>query len=843
MMNSTSQAGSASPWAQVPQRDHFVQFYESDACLIEAVAGFIGAGLVRGDAGIIIATPEHRALLAEQLAAAGVDTGGAAASGRYVVLDAAETLRRFMVDGEPDYGRFRAVIGPVIAQAGGAALGTPPRTVRAFGEMVALLWKEGKRGEAVRLEEHWNKLGEELDFCLFCGYPLNDCALPEHEADFTHVCKGHQHVIPGESFTRAKTPQEQARLVATLQQQAAALKSEVAARREAERELKLRERELSDFIENANEGLHRVGADGTILWANRAELELLGYAREEYIGHKVSEFHADPDNCREILRRLGEGEALHNHPARLRHKDGTVRHVLINSTTFRDNGEFVYTRCFSRDVTEQVRARAAADAAQRRLRAILDLLPAAVYACDREGRIIYFNKMAEQLWGHRPKLNSDQVKFCACFKVYNQGEYLRPEQTPMAVAVRDGQAFRNLEPVFERQDGTRIHACVNIDPLYDEHGNLDGAVNVFQDIGPLVAARETLKAHSELLERAVADRTHELEDTHEKLRLSERMAALGTLSAGLGHDIGNLLLPVGVCVEALRRAELPAPLKTQVETIASSTEYLRQLAVGLRMLAVDPSREHTEEAIDLRGWWKTACSVLKATLPGGVELEGDFPQGLSVMMTRPALAQAVFNLVQNAGESLRPRGRGRVRVNGAARGDGAVELTVSDDGPGMTEEVRRRCLDPFFTTKTRGISTGLGLSLVCGLVREVGGMVNVRSQPGKGAAFTLTLPAGRVEPPVHAYLDVSDARRRAILRAELAAQGAVVLDEPRRAQVAVVDDPARAAGLEGPGRRVLCVNGEAPGQVREMLAEVVRSVRRSAGGEWPGLGAPGTFPA
>ncbi|HYE60729.1 MAG TPA: PAS domain S-box protein [Phycisphaerales bacterium] len=832
-----------SRWATVPERDHFVQFYESDACLLEAMAGFIAGGLTRGDGAVVIATPEHRAQLAEHLAASGVDTATPMAVGRYVVLDAAETLANFMVNGEPDYARFRAVIGPVVAQVG-TAPDKSRRLVRAFGEMVAILWKEGNRAAAVQLEQHWNRLGEELAFCLFCGYPLNDCALPEHAEHFGHVCAGHTHVIPGESFTNAKTPQEQARLVAQLQQQAAALKGEISARRAVEAELRMRERELSDFIENANEGMHRVGADGTILWANRAELEMLGYAREEYVGHKVGEFHADQENCREILRRLKDGETLHNHPARLRCKDGSVRHVLINSTTFRENGEFVYTRCFTRDVTAEVMARAEAGAAQQRLATILDLLPAAVYACDREGRIIYFNKMAEKLWGYRPEIPSDQMKFCACYKVYHNGQYLRPEETPMALAVRDGQAFRNLEPEFERADGTRIHACVNIDPLYDARGNLDGAVNVFQDIGEIVAARETLRAHSELLAKAVEERTMELAQTHEKLRLGERMAALGTLSAGLGHDIGNLLLPVGVAVEALRRSGLPAKLSGEVETIASSTEYLRQLAAGLRMLAVDPSREHGDEAIELREWWKTACSVLKATLPRGVELEGSFPNGLRVSMTRPALAQAVFNLVQNAGEALRPRGRGRVRVSAADRGTGMVDLTVSDDGPGMTEEVRRRCMEPFFTTKTRGISTGLGLSLVCGLVREAGGTVDVRSGVGEGTAFVLTLPAGQEEAKVQVYIDVSDARRRAVLRAEAQAQGAVLVDDAQRAQLVVIDDATRAGSVAGRGRRVLLMGGDPqsaqtgvavlgaaanPAEVRSALVEALRASQSGQG--------------
>jgi PAS domain S-box-containing protein len=121
-------------------------------------------------------------------------------------------------------------------------------------------------------------------------------------------------------------------------------------------ELRKRERELSDFIENASVGLHWVGADGVILWANQAELDLLGYTREEYIGRSITEFHADEEVIGDILRRLTNKETLHDYEARLRCKDGSVRYVLINSNVMWDEDRFVHTRCFTRDITERKRA-------------------------------------------------------------------------------------------------------------------------------------------------------------------------------------------------------------------------------------------------------------------------------------------------------------------------------------------------------------------------------------------------------------------------------------------------------------------------------------------------------
>jgi PAS domain S-box-containing protein len=112
-------------------------------------------------------------------------------------------------------------------------------------------------------------------------------------------------------------------------------------------------RELEDFFENATVGLHWVGPDGRVLRVNQAELDLLGYMRDEYVGHPVEKFHADPDVIPRILERLRQGETIRNEEVRLRCKDGTIKHALIDSSVrWGPNGEFLHTRCFTRDITE-----------------------------------------------------------------------------------------------------------------------------------------------------------------------------------------------------------------------------------------------------------------------------------------------------------------------------------------------------------------------------------------------------------------------------------------------------------------------------------------------------------
>lgn len=112
--------------------------------------------------------------------------------------------------------------------------------------------------------------------------------------------------------------------------------------------------ELKDFVENAAQPLHWVNNQGIITWANQAELDALGYDKSEYIGRPISEFHADPDTIADILSRLKNNETLLNYRAQLLCKDGSVKHVLISSNVFRKNGEFIHTRCFTRDITAMV---------------------------------------------------------------------------------------------------------------------------------------------------------------------------------------------------------------------------------------------------------------------------------------------------------------------------------------------------------------------------------------------------------------------------------------------------------------------------------------------------------
>ncbi len=334
-----------------PPRGHAVQFYDDPSFLTAQVTDHVASGLALARAALVIATLAHRSAMRDALVRRGFKVDELIASGRLTLLDAQATLESLCVRGVPDHDRFMAVIG---AALDGAVL-SGNGGVHAYGEMVALLWDRGQRDAAYRLEALWDEIALTRAFSLICGYPMSGFAERSDGPSFARVMEGHGEVLPAESYARLTEPGERLRVVAGLQQAAAALETESAVRIRADQKLRLRESELADFLENAAVGVHQVDAEGLIVWANQSELRMLGYDADEYIGHSIIEFYVDPSQATEILRRLTSGQSLDDEAARLRAKDGSERHVLIHSNGYWENGRFLYTRCFTRDITERVR--------------------------------------------------------------------------------------------------------------------------------------------------------------------------------------------------------------------------------------------------------------------------------------------------------------------------------------------------------------------------------------------------------------------------------------------------------------------------------------------------------
>jgi signal transduction histidine kinase len=247
------------PWHDYEQPAHIVQFYAEDEFLLDKLSRFAGTALGAGDSAVVIATKAHRDGLAQQLRARGFDLTTARLRGQYVALDAAETLSEFMVDGWPDEGRFTTLMGDVIARVASPHGNEKPR-VAAFGEMVALLWAEGKPEAAIRLEQLWNTLAKTCAFCLYCAYPMSGFNHEEQGKQLLKICAEHSRVIPDESYTELLTEDQRLRSIAQLQQKAQALETEMAERKLVEEKLRRNQAELESVVEQRTAALRQLSS-------------------------------------------------------------------------------------------------------------------------------------------------------------------------------------------------------------------------------------------------------------------------------------------------------------------------------------------------------------------------------------------------------------------------------------------------------------------------------------------------------------------------------------------------------------------------------------------------------
>lgn len=282
------------------------------------------------------------------------------------------------------------------------------------------------------------------------------------------------------------------------------------------------------------------------------------------------------------------------------------------------------------------------------------------------------------------------------------------------------------------------------EPIFSSNHEILGTFATYyeQPQAPTAADIEFVKSTAHLAGIAIERRRAEAElrETSARLRVADRLASLGTLTAGLGHDMNNILFPIRCRFNALDWDALPADLKELLSSTRDSVDYLHQLASGLRLLATDSrDDERRTGATTLAAWWPRVRPLISKMVPDRVAIEAHFGAGLPpVGIAAHQLTQAVLNLVINAAEAM-PAG-GRVLLEAQEQPDGGVAIRVSDEGIGMDDEVRHRIFDPFFTTKTRSLSTGLGLSVVHSLVTMSQGSVSVKSVPGRGTTFELTFP-------------------------------------------------------------------------------------------------------
>jgi PAS domain S-box-containing protein len=437
-----------------------------------------------------------------------------------------------------------------------------------------------------------------------------------------------------------------------------ALTRDITERKQAEEAVRRSQAELEDFFENSTVGLHWVDANGIIVRANRAELEMLGYAPEEYIGHSIAEFHADGNVIEDILCRLTTGQTLHDYHARLRCKDGSIRHVLISSSVLFEDGKFVHTRCFTRDITDRYiaeaeRARAAEEArsaaetrkaaealreSEERFRLLVEgVKDYAIFLLNTEGYITTWNTGAERAKGYK----ADEIIGQHFSRFYTPEDIARRHPwNELEIAKREGSYEEEGWRV--RKDGSRFWANVLITALRDEEGRLRGFAKVTRDVTErrerererVAAARADqqrrllrdvlasvtegrlmlCESAADLPERlpAIEGATNDpLPLTEQTLRLVRRRTVEAAEAAGLDKDRANgLLTAVG-------------------EATMNAVSHARD---GMAYVGADPETGRVQVRVEDKGQGIDMSRLPQATLEHGYSTAGTLGHGFKMML-------------------------------------------------------------------------------------------------------------------------------------------------------------------------------------------------------------------
>ncbi len=480
--------------------------------------------------------------------------------------------------------------------------------------------------------------------------------------------------------------------------------------RRSEAEVRRQARQLEAFVDTAAIGMHRVGPDGTILWANDAELEILGYAREEYVGHHISEFHADRAVLADILARLRRGEKLFEYPAEMRCRDGSLKSVLIDSSVLWDEGRFLHTQCFTRDVTE----RKSAEESRALLAAIVEASDDAVVSKTVEGIITTWNAGAERIFGYP-----------AAEAVGRPIELIVPsdrleEEREILARIRRGQRIEHFETVRRTKDGRLLDVSLTISPVKDGSGRITGASKIARDI----TGRKRAEAERE-----------------ESTRRKDEFIAI------LAHELRNPLAPIRNAARFLKqRASGDPDLRRPIDMVERQVAQMSRLIDDL----LDVSRI-SRGTLDLRRERVACAEIVEAAVDAcrddiqakGQHLRVRVPRGpVELEADRERLVQVLCNLIGNAAKYTPTGGDIDVAVDVVSAA--ALVISVRDNGIGIPPGKLTEIFDLFARVDhslERQGGLGIGLTLVRQLVELHGGTIEAHSEGvGHGSEFVVKLP-------------------------------------------------------------------------------------------------------
>jgi len=516
------------------------------------------------------------------------------------------------------------------------------------------------------------------------------------------------------------------------------------------------------LVEAMGQGLGVLDAKGFITYGNQQMWDFSGYASEEVIGRHILEFF-DEENQAIMVEQMGKRAKGESNTFEIEWtvKDGRKVPTLMSPVQILDSeGKPAGVFAVVTDISERKKIEEALVLSKERYRSLVQNIGEGLIVADENDLITFANPSGERLLAAK---SGSLIGRHLSEILDNDGSKKVHDLT----AVRKKGITSTYELNMQRDDGEWRDFVITGTPFHEVDGSFQGGQGIIRDVTDNKRAERALVEAHETLEQKVVERTAELIEANKKLeaevverkkleldlRQKQKMEAIGTLAGGIAHDFNNLLFAIAGNAElALDEIEEGKDASESLSSITAAAKRATDLVN--QILAFARRSEKNRKLLRVRPIVKEVLKLMRSALPTTIEIVHDLGTNRLVIKADPTeIHQVVMNLCSNAGKAMMENGgtlaidlartdldKHNVKQYSSLKPGPYLLLNVSDTGVGMSPAVVERIFEPFFTTKEIGLGTGMGLSVVHGIVEDLGGTVTVYSEIGLGSTFRVLLP-------------------------------------------------------------------------------------------------------